>query len=102
MPIYMTARFRVRDQAREKCERAIREFVDYIAENEIGKGTISYTAFQEPDDPTNFLHYFVFEDDAARDRHSNSDAVNKFTSVLYPETLAPVRFTEYRVVATTG
>jgi quinol monooxygenase YgiN len=99
MPIYLTARFRVRAESHEKCKEAIREFVDYIAQNEIGKGTISYTALQEPDDPTSFLHYFVFEDAAARDRHSNSDAVNKFTSALYPETLAPVRFTEYQVVA---
>lgn len=101
MPIYMTARFRVRAESREKCELAIREFVDYIVKNEIGKGTISYTALQEPDDPTSFLHYFVFEDEAARDRHSNSEAVNKFTSVLYAETLAPVRFTKYQVIATT-
>ena len=97
----MTARFRVRAEAREKCEQAVREFVDYIATNEIGNGTIFYTALQEPDDPASFLHSFAFEDDAARERHSNSDAVNKFTSVLYPETLAPVRFTEYRVVAQT-
>ncbi len=100
MPIHMTARYRVRAESREKCEQAIREFVDYIAKNEIGKGTVLYTALQEPDDPTSFLHYFVFDDETARERHSNSDAVNKFTSVLYPETLAPVRFTEYRVVAT--
>ncbi len=99
MPIHMTARLRVRAESREKCEQAINEFVDYIKKNEIGKGTISYTALQEPEDPTSFLHYFVFEDDAAQDRHSNSDAVNKFTSILYPETLAPVRFTEYHVVA---
>ncbi len=99
MPIHMTARFRVRAESRDKCEQAIAEFVEYVKKNEIGKGTISYTALQEPDDPTSFLHYFVFEDEAARERHSNSDAVNKFISALYPETLAPVRFTEYSVVA---
>ena len=100
MPIYMTARFRIRAESREKCEQAIRQFVDYIAKNEIGKGTIHYTALQEPDDPTSFLHYFVFQDNAARERHGSSDAVNKFTTALYPETLAPVRFTEYQVIAT--
>jgi len=99
MPIYMTACFRVRVESREKCKAAIREFVDYIAQNEIGKGTISYTALQEPEDPTSFLHYFIFEDAAAQERHSNSVAVKKFTDVLYPETLAPVRFMEYQVVA---
>lgn len=98
MPIHVTARFRVRAESRVKCEHAIAEFVEYVRKNEIGKGTIGYTALQEPEDPTSFLHYFVFEDEAAQDRHSNSDAMNEFTSVLYPETLAPVRFTKYQVV----
>ena len=101
MPIHMTARFRVHAKAREKCEEAIHHFVDYIAQNELGKGTIMYKAMQELDDPTSFLHYFIFEDAAARDRHANSAAVKKFADELYPETLAPVSFTEYRVVATT-
>ncbi len=47
------------------------------------------------------MHFFIFQDQAARDLHANSEGVERFTAVLYPETLAPVEFTEYTVVATT-
>jgi hypothetical protein len=45
--------------------------------------------------------HFVVRDETARDIHSNSDAVNHFTSVLYPNLIAPVEFTEYQIFATT-
>jgi len=99
MPIHQTARFKVRPEAREKCEQAIREFVAYVKANE--PGTRLYVSLQESGDPTSFLHYFFFEDEAARDRHANSEAVNRFTAVLYPETLAPVEFVEYRLLTST-
>ena len=97
MPIYMTAQFKVKPESREKCEQAVREFVDYVKRHE--PRTRLYTALQETEDATNFLHFFVFENEAARDLHSNSDAVNRFTAILYPETLAPVEFREYILVA---
>lgn len=56
MAIHMTARYRVRADSREKCGQAIADFVDCVKRNEIGKGTISDTALQEPEDPTSFLH----------------------------------------------
>jgi quinol monooxygenase YgiN len=96
MPIHMTARFKVKPESREKCERAIREFVDYLKQNE--PETLVYTALQKADDATSFLHYFVFANQAARERHSTSAGVNRFTAVLYPECLAPVEFTEYTVL----
>ena len=99
MPIYQTARFKVRPEARERCEQAIREFVAYIKERE--PGTLVYTSVQEQDDPTSFLHFFIFENAAARERHRNSDGVRRFTDVLYPETIAGVEFTEHAVVAST-
>jgi quinol monooxygenase YgiN len=99
MPIYQTARFKVRPEARARCEQAIREFIAYIRANE--PGTLRYTSLQERDDPTSFMHFFVFEDEAARERHASSEGVRRFTAVLYPETLAPVDFTEYTVVAST-
>ncbi len=97
MPIYQTARFQVQPAALEKCEQAIREFIDYLRANE--PQTLQYLAMQETNDATRFLHVFIFADTAARDRHSNSDAVKRFTGVLYPNCLAPVEFTEYSVVA---
>jgi quinol monooxygenase YgiN len=99
MPVFMTARFIVRPEAREKCEQAIREFIDYIKANE--PGTLRYTSLQQADDPTSYMHFFIFQDEAARDKHANSEGVSRFTSVLYPQTLAPVEFTEYKMVAST-
>jgi quinol monooxygenase YgiN len=99
MPIYMTARFEVQKDALEVCKQTIQEFVEYVRANE--PDTILYTSLQEKENPTHFLHYFIFRDEKAREIHSNSDAVNHFTSVLYPNLLAPVEFTEYAVFVST-
>jgi len=99
MPIYMTARFEVQKDALEVCKQTIQEFVDYVRANE--PDTILYTSLQEKENLTHFLHYFIFRDEKAREIHSNSDAVNHFTSVLYPNLLAPVEFTGYAVFVST-
>ena len=100
MAIYMTARFEVRPEARIVCERAIREFVEYVRLNEAH--TRMYTSVQESVDATHFLHFFIFENETAREAHSNSEAVKRFTDTLYPACTAPVEFTEYTLVATTA
>lgn len=99
MPIHQTAYFVVRDDALEICEKAIREFVEYVRENE--PDTLLYTSLQEKENPNHFLHYFIFRDENARDLHSNSEAVNRFTETLYPNLIAPVEFTEYNVFVST-
>jgi len=100
MPIYQTAQFEVRPEALEHCEQAIREFVAYIQANE--PGTLVYTSVHVASDPASFLHFFIFEDEAARERHRTSEGVRRFTDTLYPELLAPVEFQEYSAVATTA
>ena len=100
MPIYMTARFEVQKEALEICKQIIQEFVDYVRANE--PDTILYTSLQEKENPTRFLHYFIFRNEGAREIHSSSDAVNHFTSVLYPDLIAPVEFTEYSNFASTA
>ena len=99
MPIYMTARFEVQEEALELCKQTIQEFVEYVRVNE--PDTILYTSLQEQEHPTRFLHYFIFRDEQAREIHSNSDAVNRFTNALYPNLVAPVEFMEYIVLANT-
>ena len=99
MAIYMTARFEVQKDALEICKQTIQEFVDYVRANE--PDTILYTSLQEKEDPIHFLHYFIFRDEKAREIHSKSDAVNRFTNALYPNLVAPVEFTEYVVFANT-
>lgn len=99
MPVYQTAYFVIRDDALEVCQQAIREFVEYVRVNE--PDTLLYTSLQEAGNPNHFFHYFIFKDEAARDLHANSDAVNQFTSILYPNLIAPVEFTEYNLFANT-
>lgn len=92
--IRQLARYQVRPEALERCLAAIREFVAYVRSNE--PGTLRYDVWQEKDDPTRFVHIFVFRDAEADRIHSESAQVKKFASILYPECLAPVEFVDYR------
>ena len=97
MPIHMTAEYRVRPGSVERSQAAIRDFLDAVARDE--PGTRHYAAWQDERDPVHFIHHFVFEDEAAEQRHRASEAVRRFTTVLYPETVSGVHFTRYREVA---
>ena len=99
MSVHQTAYFVVRDDALKKCQMAISEFVDYVRENE--PDTLLYTSMQGKEYSTHFLHYFIFRDEKARELHANPEAVNHFTSILYPNLIAPVEFTEYNLFAST-
>jgi quinol monooxygenase YgiN len=91
------ARYQVRVEALPRCLAAIDEFVAYVRAHE--PGTLRYEVWQEHGDPTRFVHLFIFRDDAAQRRHSESAEVKRFASVLYPECIAPVEFVGYREVA---
>jgi len=99
MPIFQTAYFKVKPESRALCERAILEFIDYIKANE--PGTLRYTSLQRADDPNSFMHFFIFQDEAAREIHRSSESVERFTSALYPELNGEVTFTEYAMLAST-
>jgi quinol monooxygenase YgiN len=98
--IYMTASFEVRKEALDICKQVIQEFVEHVRANE--PDTLLYTSLQEKENPTRFIHYFIFRDEKARELHSSSEAVNRFTSILYPTLVAPVGFMEYVVFADTN
>jgi quinol monooxygenase YgiN len=99
MPIYQTAHYQVRADAVDRVLDAIRTFVDYVAANE--PGSRLYAAWQQDDDPTRFVHLFIFEDEAAHEAHGRSAAVRAFEAVYQPElTAGPVVFTDYQQVAT--
>ena len=99
MTIYMTAKFEVKEEAMDVCKQVIQEFVEDVRANE--PDTLLYTSLQEKENPTHFLHYFIFRDEKARELHSNSDTVNRFTSILYPNLVGSVEFTEYAAFANT-
>ncbi|HVS87543.1 MAG TPA: antibiotic biosynthesis monooxygenase family protein [Candidatus Acidoferrum sp.] len=98
MAIYQTGGYQVKSSAVGKVKQAIEEFVRYVQANE--PGTHMYLAWQEKDDPTRFLHLFIFEDAAAQGRHGQSEAVKRFESVYSPELVGgKVVFTTYEMPA---
>jgi quinol monooxygenase YgiN len=96
MAIYMTALWRCRPGAEDIVAEALREFIATVNQNE--PGTLLYTALQQADDPANFMTYFIFKDDAAREFHRSTEWVKRFTDKIYPQNLAPVTFTEYILI----
>jgi quinol monooxygenase YgiN len=99
MAIYTIAQYKVNALAVDKVKRAIEEFVRYVKANE--PGTLLYTAWQQKDDPTRFVHFFIFADEAAHAIHGGSEAVKRFESVYSPELVGgDVVFTDYTLVAT--
>jgi quinol monooxygenase YgiN len=98
MPIYTIAQYQVKPEGTEKVKRAIEEFVRYVKANE--PATRVYAAWQQKDDPTRFVHFFIFENAAALDVHSKSAAVKRFESTYRPELVSEdVTFTDYELVA---
>ena len=99
MPIYQTAHYQVQASAVDKVKAAIAEFVEYVSKNE--PGSRMYTAWQQEDDPTRFVHLFEFADETAHRAHGSSDAVRQFEAVYGPELVGgPVVFTDYELIAT--
>jgi quinol monooxygenase YgiN len=98
MAIYQTGGYQVKPTGVGKVKQAIEEFVRYVQANE--PGTLMYLAWQEKNDPTRFLHLFIFEDAAAQARHGQSEAVKRFESVYSPELVGgSVVFTTYEMPA---
>jgi len=98
MPIYQTGGYQVKPSAVDKVKEAIREFVAYVQTQEAG--TQMYLAWQEKNDPTRFLHLFIFADETAQARHGQSEAVKRFESVYSPELVGgEVVFTDYELIS---
>jgi len=101
MPIYTIAEYQVKPNGVDKVKRAIEAFVPYVQSHE--PGTRMYTAWQCESDPTKFVHFFIFENEAAHLAHSRSDAVKKFEAAYGPELVSKgVTFTDYKLIASKG
>jgi quinol monooxygenase YgiN len=80
--IQRSVRYRVREEAIDEAREAIVEFV--AAVREVEARTISYHAYQFPDDPTRFAHTMTFEDEEGRSIHVDTPHVRRFVDRLYP------------------
>ncbi len=101
MPIHTVAHYQVKPSGIEKVRQAIADFVLHVRANE--PGTQLYAAWQHQDDPTRFVHFFIFEDEAARAAHASSAAVKWFEAAYGPELVeAGVVFTDHDLVAGKG
>src|SRR5260370_36181068 len=99
MALCIIAQYQVRSSGVEKVKRAIEEFTQDVQANE--PGTKMYVAWQQKDDPTRFVHFFIFESEAAHLAHSRSEAVKRFESAYRPERAGgDTVFTGYLPVAT--
>jgi quinol monooxygenase YgiN len=97
MPIHTVARYRVRPSGVDKVRQAIADFVLHVRANE--PGTRLYVAWQQQDDPTRFVHFFIFEDEAAHAAHASSAAVKRFETYGPELVEGNVVFTDYELVA---
>lgn len=98
MPIFQTGAYQVKSSGVEKVKQAIAEFVKYVQQHETGSEM--YLAWQQQDDPTKFIHLFIFKDQAAQQRHGESDAVRRFEAAYTPELAGgEVVFTDYTMIA---
>ena len=60
-------------------------------------------AWHEKDDPTRFVHFFIFDDKAAHAAHAGSAAVKRFEAAYRPELVeGDVVFTDYEAVVAKG
>src|SRR5258707_193741 len=85
--------------SRRDSDDGTQQFAQYVQANE--PGTKMYVAWQQKDDPTRFVHFFIFESEAAQLAHSQSKAVKRFESTYRPELAGgDVVFTGYLPVAT--
>src|SRR5579863_3390921 len=98
MSIFTIAQYKVRPEGVVKVRRAIEEFVPWVSAKE--PGTRMYVAWQQRDDPTRFVHFFIFENEAAHEAHSKSEAVRRFEAAYTPELDGGgVTFTDYNFIA---
>ena len=96
--LFQTGAYQVKRSALGQVTKAIEEFVQYVKEKE--PDTLMYLAWQQKDDPTRFVHLFIFKDAAAQERHGQSDAVKRFEAVYSPHlSSGEVVFTDYEMIA---
>jgi choline dehydrogenase len=80
--VYRRSEYHVRPETVTNIKRALDKYADYVYTSE--PGTLRYLAIQSQSDPTDFVHFAEFEDQAAYESSQNSSAYREFVDVLRP------------------
>ena len=94
----MTAQYQVYPNKVNKTKDSIRQLVRHVKLHE--PLTTIYIAQQQILNPSKFMHILRFEDEAALKIHQSSPASAQFVQTVYPQTLNPIEFMEYNLIAT--
>ena len=94
----MTAQYQVYPNKVNKTKDSIRKLVQHVKFHE--PLTTIYIAQQQILNPSKFMHILRFEDESALKVHQSSPASANFVQSVYPETLQPIDFMEYNLIAT--
>jgi quinol monooxygenase YgiN len=93
------AQFQVRGDSIERCEQAVRSFVQHVRQNE--PGTLLYISFQSKHDRSQFVHLMVFEDAEALARHGLSAESKQLMELLNPYLVSHVGSSNFERLAST-
>ncbi len=76
MPITVIAKLKVQPGKEAEFEAAGKEMIATVKTAE--PGTLAYVLHQNTKDPTEFIYYEVYQDQAAFDSHGKTDHMKKF------------------------
>jgi len=76
MPITVIAKLKVQPGKEAEFEGAAKEMIATVKTAE--PGTLSYVLHKNTKDPTEFIYYEVYQDQAAFDAHGKTDHMKKF------------------------
>lgn len=94
--IHRLAKFEVKSEKLNASIPIIEEFVNKVNLNE--PQCTLYRSLQEIDNPTQFVHYMIFESEEAETHHRQTPWVKEFVDRLYPILQVETVFAEMNVI----
>lgn len=81
MKEYVMIPFQVKEDRLDEAKKAINELISNVREKE--PGTLLYNSLQLKNDPTSFIHFIIFANNAAHMKHRAAAYVMDFVKKLY-------------------
>ena len=70
---------RIREECIQEVERAVREFIPHVREEE---GTLEYVVYHGVEDPTKILFYEVYRDEEAQNDHRAGEHLGALVTTI--------------------